>query len=222
MYAGDTDDKVPMYVYIETDGGWHEWTWTTAPYRKNWDMMYSPMGGPKAISSWMSIFSDPKYNWEANWQYFMQYGMNASYMNRAAPDCSDIQIAGNLFGPPISSTSAASPAETVYLTEVGQDGSEDNVGTSVVYGPGGWQANDVCTYGDWGGGDLWYSLVGNTDKNRAGFFRPRANGGVVSFLDGHAKLMKTGALAVGTDWNITQSTGSAIINDRSKYLWDLQ
>ncbi len=215
MYAGDSDDVVPLAIEWNT---WSIWTDRIQPYSKNWNILWSPAGGPRMIKSWMQ----PQFDWWANWRYFTQYGYNASYMNRANGQCSDIQIAGNAFGPPISATSAAAPAETIMFTETGQDAPEDNVGTNVVYGPGGYQADDVCTYGDWGPGSMWYSLNGSTTKTKMGFFRPRHNGGVVTFMDGHSKLLKPGALAAGTNWNINQGLGEALITDRSKYLWDLQ
>ena len=224
MYSGDADDTVPLALWIAGDGGWHTWARETESYRKNFQINYSPLGGPKAKSDWMSIFNDPQYNWIGNWQYFTQYGYNASYMNRANPQCTDIQIAGNQFGPPISSTVAAAPAETVMFTDSGQDAPEENVGTWVVFGPGGYNADDVCTYEDWGPKtDTWYGFSGSTMKTQAGFVKPRAAGGAnVSFLDGHAKTLKLGLLANGTNWKIDQPYGTAAIVDRTKYMWDLQ
>ena len=225
MYAGDSDDTVPLALYVDGDGGFELWSRTTEPYRKNFQINYSPLGGPKAISTWMDIFSKPEYNWIANWQYWPQYGYNASYMNRANPDCSNIQIDNNQFGPPITSSTAAAPAETIMFTDSGQDAPEDNVGTAFTYGPGGYNSDDNCTYEDWGPKpDAWYGgFTGSTMKTQAGFVRPRAAGGAnVSFLDGHAKSLKLGALANGTNWKYDQPYGTAAIVDRTKYLWDLQ
>jgi prepilin-type N-terminal cleavage/methylation domain-containing protein len=225
MYTNDSDDLFPMAVYIDQNTGlWHEWSWSVDPYQKDFQMNYSPLGGPKAVTSWMTIFTNPNFNWIANWQYFCQYGMNASYLNQADGACDNIQIAGNLFGPPDSTTSFAQPAATVALTDSGQDTPQDNVGTSIVYGPGGFQAPDVCTYGDWGPSNgVWYALIGNTMKTQTGFARPRAPGGVLTtFIDGHAKSQQVGALAAGTNWFYGQAYGTALITDRSKYVWDNQ
>jgi len=226
MYEADYDDMVPIAVELTSpDGTWMTWSRATSPYRKNWGIMYSPAGGPHAIASWMVIFTNPAFNWDANWQYFTQYGYNASYMNKTNPACSDIGLNNNAFGPPISSTLPAAPAETVMFTETGQDSPEDNVGATIVYGPGGYTSDDVCTYGDWGPSPnaCWYSFGPSTMKTQQGNFRPRhQGGGVVSFMDGHAKVMKTGMLANGTNWKLGQAFGTAVINDRSKYIWDLQ
>ncbi len=221
MYSGDHDDVVPLAIEWNSPN-WSVWTEGIQPYMKNWNIMWSPSGGNHLVSAW----NTPANDWAGNWRWFPQYGYNASYMNHAA-DCGagSIQVAGNAFGSPISSSSPAAPAETIMFAESGQDAPDDNVGTNVVYGPGGYMADDVCTYEDWGakgGATMWYGLSGSADKTKMGFVRPRHNGSVVTFMDGHSKLMKPGALAAGTDWNINQAYGTALINDRSKYIWDLQ
>jgi prepilin-type N-terminal cleavage/methylation domain-containing protein/prepilin-type processing-associated H-X9-DG protein len=221
MYSADADDVVPLAA------DWNNgvtWAMSTEPYRKNFAIMYSPAGGPKARSNWMTIFTDPRYNWIGNWQWFAQYGINAQYMNRAAT-CDEIGLDGKVFGNPISSTEPAAPAETIMFTETGMDAPEDNVGTWLVYAPGGFQADDVCTYDDWGQSSTVWTGVGdgNTTKTQAGLVRPRSSGGAnVSFIDGHAKTMKLGAIANGTNWKLGLAEGGAAIVDRSKYLWDLQ
>lgn len=47
-----------------------------------------------------------------------------------------------------------------------------------------------------------------------------AGNAVVSFLDGHTKSMKPGALAAGTNWNRTLNVASLTVTDVTKYLWD--
>ncbi len=222
MYTQDYDETVVLAIEWNT---WGIWTERIQPYMKSWDIMYCPSAqGIRLPNSW----DLPQYRWWGNWKYFVQYGFNATYLNRAGGDCSDIQIAGNAFGPPVGLGGINRPAETVLLTDTGQDPSadaRDNLGTNIVYAPAGWTAPDCCTYGDWGGfnGDLWYSLNGSTNKTKMGFFRPRhTGGGNVSFVDGHAKFFRPGALAAGTDWNINKGPGEIYIVDRSQYLWDLE
>jgi len=216
MYEADSDDLVPLALEVNT---FHTWADGVQPYIKNWDVFFSPLGGNRMIAA---LNGQPQI--PDNWKYFVQYGYNASYMNRS-PDCSagSFQANGNAFGAPISSTSTQDPSNTIEFAETGQDAPNDNVGTMIVYGPGMQTANDICTYGDWGStNSLYYGLKGNTGVTYAGFFRPRENGGVVGFLDGHAKLMQIGALAGGTNWTSSSKFGSTLIIDRSKYLWDLQ
>ena len=223
MYAGDTDDTLPLAA------NWNQyqtWVYTVQPYLKNFQIMYSPTGAPRARSDWMNIFTDPGLNWIGNWQWFTHYGYNAPYMNKAAADCSNMGQNGNLFGPPISATQAADPAGTIELAETGRDAPQDNVGSFLVVGPGGFSSDDNCTYNDWGKATDFFtgdSNDGNTTVTQAGMVRPRSSGGAnVSFLDGHAKTLKLGALANGTNWKLGLNEGDAAIVDRSKYLWDLQ
>ncbi len=216
MYANDNDDVVPLALETNT---FHTWSEGVQPYIKNWDVFFSPLGGDRLISAWSKSAKTPD-----NWKYFVQYGYNASYMNRS-PDCSSgsFQANGNAFGTPISSTSAQDPAGTIEFAETGQDAPDDNVGALIVYGPGMQTANDVCSYGDWGAtNSLYFGLKTNPASSKQGIFRPRENGGVIGFLDGHAKLIMVGALTGGTNWTSTSKFGETIITDRSKYLWDLQ
>jgi len=221
MYTQDYDELMPLAIE------WNNWTiWTERiqPYMKSWDIMYCPSGGNVRLPNSWDL---PQYRWWGNWKYFVQFGYNASYMNRAAGDCSDIQIKGNAFGPPTALAAINQPSATVMLAETGQDALgdyKDNLGTNIVYGPGGYTAPDVCTYGDWGpfNGNLWYAEYGSTAKTKLGFFRPRhSDGGNITFCDGHSKLLRAGQLAAGTDWNINKSAGQINIIDRSQYLWDL-
>ncbi len=214
MYANDNDDVVPLAMEVNT---FHTWADGVQPYIKNWDVFFSPLGGNRMIAAWSGKPLVPD-----NWKYFVQYGYNASYMNRS-PDCSpgSFQANGNPFGTPISSTSVQDPAATIEFAETGQDAPEDNVGAHIVYGPGMQTSNDVCTYGDWGAtNSLYYGLKGNTGVTHQGFFRPRENGGVIGFMDGHAKLLNIGSLTGGTNWTSSSKFGEAVVEDRSKYLWD--
>lgn len=224
MYTQDYDETMVLGM---TYADWGCWSDRIEPYRKNWDMMYCPSGlGRRLPLSW----DLPQYRWWGNWRWFVQYGYNASYMNKANGSCTDIQINGNAFGPPSSLASINQPAGTVMCAETGQDGATDvpdQLGANIVYGPGGWMADDVCTYGDWSplGGDCWYGGPGaSTLVTKMGLFRPRhSDGGNVIFCDGHSKFMKPGSLAAGTTWNINVTAPAQIlINDRSQYLWDLR
>ncbi len=219
MYNADNDDMAVVAI----DYSWSSWGDKIQPYVKNWDLYWSPAGGPRMKADWIA----PNTDWWANWRWFLQYGYNAAYMNRAEGDCSNMGQNNQAFGPPVSMTGITDVAGTVIFAEDGQDSPEDNVGTSLVYAPGGYTDPSSCTYGDWGNNGtntFWYAAGGGrTDKTKMGFFRPRhSGGGVVAFVDGHAKFMKPGALAAGTDWNLNTSVpGNIYIVDRSKYIWDI-
>ena len=222
LYSSDFDDIAPLA--FTTEGSFEEWLcWSssTDPYRKNWDMMYSPSGATKRITTDYAT-NVSSADTPDNWRFFVQYGYNASYLN-LAPDCGALGVDNNAFGMPVSMTGMYDPASTLMVTETGQDGPEDNMGTNIVYPPAGFTATNMCTYGDWGPlTDLWYGQLGNTDKTKMGFFRARhAGGGVVAFCDGHAKSMKPGALARGTNWNANLQAGDIIITDINQFIWDL-
>ena len=227
MYTQDFDELYPLAV---TWGNpWSDWSDTIQPYMKSWDIMYCPSGTTKRMpNSWYA--AGPQYNWWGNWGLWVQYGYNATYFNQASADCSNMQQNGNAFGPPTKLAAVNQPAATIMLAETGQDAEpdfDDGVGTAIVYPPGGWTANDACTYGDWGpfaADTLWYGSNGSTAVTKMGFFRPRHNGGGnITFADGHSKYMLPGALAAGTNWNLaTSQPGNINIVDRSQYLWDLQ
>ena len=226
MYTQDYDET---YVLAIETNDWQVWPVRIQPYVKNWDMMYCPSGSSKRMpNSWYAL--GPQYNWWGNWGLWVQYGYNATYLNQANADCSNLGINGNAFGPPTKLAAVQQPAATILLAETGQDAEPDfpdNVGTDIVYPPGGYTANDACTYGDWGafGPDsLWYGSNGSTAVTKMGFFRPRHNGGGnITFCDGHSKYMMPGALAAGTNWNLaTSQPGNIYIVDRTQYLWDLQ
>lgn len=221
MYSADNDDMAVVGV----DYTWSAWGDKIQPYIKNWDLYWSPSGGPRLISSW----NQKQYDWWGNWRWFFQYGYNAVYMNRAEGDCSNFGANNAAFGPPISMTTPADPAGTISFTEDAQDAPQDNIGTSLVYPPGAYTDTKSCTVtnGDWGNigtNTIWYPAGGGTTTTtKMGFFRPRhAGGGVVAFVDGHTKFMKPGALAAGTDWNLNTSVpGNINILDRTAYLWDI-
>jgi len=221
LYSGDCDDLVPLAIEWNSPN-WSVWSENLQPYTKNWNILWSPAGGAHYINS----ITDPNKDSATYWRFFVQYGYNAAYMNHATT-CADLQASnatGNAFGTPISNSAAAAPADTIMFAESGQDAPNDNVGANIVYPPGATKANDVCTPfgGDWGPAtDIWYGFSGGTASTRMGLFKPRYNGGVVSFMDGHAKLYKPGQIAGGTDWNVNQAFGTALIVDRTKYLWDL-
>jgi len=213
IYIQDYDELMPLAFDWNMLSTWAD---RIQPYTKNWDMMFCPSGGERLVTSWRKAANNnPNY-----WRFCVQYGFNATYLNKSAKNCSDIMQRGNAFGPPTPITAVTKPAETVMFTETGQLAPEDNVGTYVVYPPGAMTASDVCAYGGWGtNGGLWYALYGQT---QLGFFRPRhMDGGNVAFADGHSKMMRAGQLAVGTNWQAGMAMTAVNIVDRTQYLWDL-
>lgn len=230
VYQNDFDDTVVMAAWAPTAGGspWFTWGRTIQPYMRNTDILYSPLGGPKATSAWEVTFSQPAYNWIGNWQYFFQYGMNTSWLNPINAECNNAlqgSAAGiNLFGPPVKLSTLHQPANTIFFTDAGEDAPEQNVGSYVALAPGTHTAPDVCTYAgdDWGPNPNFYfgGIFGSTATSQSGGVYPRAPGGaIVAFCDGHAKSQQLGTIAAGTNWHIGQGLGLALIQDRTKYEW---
>jgi prepilin-type N-terminal cleavage/methylation domain-containing protein/prepilin-type processing-associated H-X9-DG protein len=232
MYTQDYDETYVLAIEYNTPI-WGIWSEEIQPYEKNWDTMYCPSATTNRMPNSWNLGA--AYQWWANWQYYVQYGYNASYLNNADGSCDNIQVAGNAFGPPDALAAVNQPAGTVMLAETGQDAEDptgegivDQLGTNIVYPPGGFTATDVCTYGDWGifgPESLWYGggEEGTTAVTQMGFFRPRhTGGGNVSFCDGHSKYMLPGQLAAGTNWRMGMTPGNIFVLDRSQYLWDTQ
>lgn len=220
MYIQDYDETMPLAATYAAGGGsyWDAWPNLIQPYQKNWDMMFCPNNPSKLPAAYAGGAQDYR-----NWRWFSTYGFNASYLNHADGTCSTIQVAGNAFGPPTSLAAIASPAATVMLAESGDEQATWKSGAHIAYGPGGWAAPDVCTYGDWGvnGGNNWYSATNGVNNFGNVKFR-HSVGANITFADGHCKLLKPGQLAAGTDWTVNSTQGSVNITDRNQYLWDLQ
>ena len=180
-------------------------------------------GGPRYDDAWTSQFTT--------------YAMNLNYLQpnkgcSAGTTLPGASAAGP-WGLPISATRPESPAETVLLVgskplvllSNGAFYPSEFADSPAANGPN----STVCAYlGGWGrdsaaegtpegiGGSTG---VPGTDT---GQFMPRYTGsGVVAFMDGHARAMKPGQLAQGTDWRRGRTVTEVRITDLSKYLWSL-
>jgi prepilin-type N-terminal cleavage/methylation domain-containing protein/prepilin-type processing-associated H-X9-DG protein len=226
MYSGDADDVVVRHNSGPAGDGHGDMYWTRAiqPYMKSWPMFRSPVDTSNPYGIWTpgSI-----YYWDANWQNWgLGYGMNVEYLNRA-PDCGASWLPTG-WGLPISLTSVAAPADTVFSADkknVGDDGGGWYTGASVM-APATPYSDDACTWSNagWGsdsyGDSLQFAPPNNTGTGDVAIhFQNMTN---VTFVDGHAKTMAPGALAVGTTWQKGFSNSQILINDRTRYLWDTQ
>jgi prepilin-type N-terminal cleavage/methylation domain-containing protein len=216
MYENDYDDRFPMVGYFDVPGNWsthHLWTKDTQPYVKSLQLLRDPV---EPDHLWSDAWSKPDPSLEYR---YPTYGFNADYLNYAGnSSCSLIMYNGWYWGPPIASTSMDEPADTVMLSATYL-----NMYNSTEYVDSPALATDpnVCdVWGDgWGGND---GLPGVVSTTFSGHNSPRYNSGMdTSFTDGHAKYLKIGQLAAGTNWNpaVTTQRNQVFLTDASKYLW---
>lgn len=82
----------------------------------------------------------------------------------------------------------------------------------------GWGVNFYWTEGFWGA-----PVITEAAGRLTGGVSQRAAGQIVTaFVDGHAKKQAAGYLAQGTNWSRTTANTAIVVNDLSKYKWDIQ
>lgn len=245
LYSTDSDDLIPPVHNCLADGGapygWFcgqptDWNYVVKPYTKQ------PLSKTESMFKAVGVEADFYGTWTANpvngtdeWnQKFSTLGMNVDYL-QPSPSCnSPMPNFRGKWGAPASGSMIEAPADTVFMTETkpmtilsgGSKGAfypSNVVNSPAAYGPN----TKVCPLDGWGkdgtfeteniGGPIGVPYTGT------GYFMPRHTGsGVVTFCDGHAKAMKPGQLAAGTNWSVDKNTGDVMITDLSKYLWSLR
>jgi len=232
MYAGDFDDTLPLGTAWATGrdqlcypGGptmcFATWAWSIAPYVKNSQLYMDPQTSPNPARAANQANFDT---------YYIQYGYNYTYLSPLPV------FAGPEVG--VSATAVGSPADTVMLGAKwaqSENTSGFDWGTWFPKGQlaaaaidsvdcnnipnwclSGWGHN---SFYDNGGLNLAQQSYG---KYTGGNSLRAAGNSITTFVDGHTKKLAPGNLAVGTTWNINANESSVVINDTSKYLWDLQ
>jgi len=233
MYSGDYDDMNVVAIAWGLSGAavsyggtnYSPWSWLVLPYMKNADALQDPQAPPNAI-------------WPSPWQRTValalepQYGYNYTYLsqlNGPSPTTSTWTVYSN--------TTLADVANTVLFTaKFGQ--SETNLGWSGLYWYGAnWLTTSTTVdsphcatipqwcFGDWGTGgffDATYLKKNEQAGARTGGVSLRGPGNaVVTWCDGHVSTKSPGSLASGTNWTRTTASSSVVINDLTKFVWDL-
>jgi len=226
------------------------WPNLLVPYIKTLTIFVDPgTGDPSGDFAW----SGPNSNvW--NWNNDAQYGYNYEFLSPMIPDSSNGDKAvGHIRAISRSSSQGVHPANTVmFATAQGYASS-----TSAAYQfltpdadwanpPGAYQyclpapdrvviVDDGCYSGttpNWTCGWVYNTPVGFGGPVTADVrVLSPYGGGILSFVDGHAKFMAPGAIAAGTDYGSAQNTISdgptpygatgAEINNVNAYLWTL-
>jgi len=238
MYEGDTDDRSPMHTSWQGDApvtingcGVVTWAQSCMPYMKNADMLMDPLATAESVPAG---FPAVLYN-----AVFPQYGMNHVVWSG--------MLAGNGAGTcpdpwrptPTSSTGVARPAEIPLFVSKSTSKEQGAQGRIWWYGAGTListcivdppDCNTIAEwcFGNWGDGGNWTAFLagGSQEVGRytGGNARRRALNHVVIFGDGHAQAMKSGKMAVGTNWqdSTTWPNGSTVVNNAAVYRWNKQ
>lgn len=232
MYAGDNDDTlVRMGVWGSGDpdsvgfGSYNYAPWTLAldPYQKNVDLNMSPLGSGTIRPT--STLSRRRQGTQ-----YVTYGYNYTYLSPSPTPTWPTPMLS------LSATAVNSPAETVMITERMHPASHNyatywygaNVAWMIVGNtetPYCYNDPDVwCTDG-WGYDSFWNTGFPGANKleegSTIGLNATKNSGSITtSYVDGHAKRLKPGALAAGTNWNPAIQDSAIVVTDASKYIWD--
>ena len=219
MYSADVDD---MLVIATTQYSKftptatippYNWPHLIQPYQKNLQIMVDPGEGDTNAE-----FGGGPNAWWYNQDRHTQYGYNYLFLSPWY-NC-DTSYAR-------SATAGAKPAETVMFTTSQVFTVTDHVGWYDSNAPGAWEyvapAPYSCIWYDGSAGSGNWSAGGVKKITSSCRIKPY-NGAIVSWLDGHSKLVTDAALAAGTTYSTAVPGGAADgahINDLSKYLWSL-
>ncbi len=234
LYAQDHDDKPPLVSNSDADAPlllngvpYKPWSYLLLPYMRNGMILQDPLTTPEAVPTGF----DPV----ALWLYRTQIGY-AYTIHAPVPTIWETTST--------SQTELAYPAETVLLA---QKKARKNQGDWLWVGGPIWMANlvapPVCSgfftpsnvrplsicppssVGSAGWGTGAESYTGQTYEEggtTGGVALRKAELAIVSWADGHVKVMPPAALASGTNWTRTRPYNTVVITDITKYKWDLE
>jgi len=216
IYGADYDDNIVLmnsgpWAKIATYDGvnrYDTWVWSLQPYIKNLTLMVDPTGSDAS-----NIFGSGPFAWFRNQNIFPYYGMN--YLFLSPWNNCDVSESRSF-------TQADNVAETVMFTQSRHPTYTSNLGYFTATAPGmypvilphpiyciwtgaGWAKNPTT-------GEKPYTAETNVRS---------ATGSNVAWLDGHAKFLKDGMLAAGTDYGTQTNPTATVITDKSKYIWNL-
>ncbi len=231
IYTGDVDDTAPLDVVWggtspRTVGGRPVATWAylMLPYTKSADIVQDPLTTNEPVPA----------GWTSTERYtlYPEFGYNYSTWSPTTGPAVDYVRS------PISMTAPAAPAETVLLgskmtrTELGGlYGYSGTKGVEMItsYGiePPDCYSRDEYCFAGWGVSGNYTSLLPSVESGKyTGGDSLRRSGNMVTvFGDSHAAALKAGRLAAGTnyiDGSKTQNESAIVINDISKYMWDIK
>jgi len=230
MYQGDYDDTVVKATNWNTGNdpltfgaglAFSTWAFMLNPYVKSGDLLQDPLTSTatRFNSRVLTLTSYPGYGY--NYVFLAPYGPSA------------------LKQAPISATAPASPANTVMLANRGSYSDGDGffwgfdfsayttdtpLLNTTVEVPDCYTIPQFCA-DNWGVGGFADGVkAGNNagGANSGGVAQRLNEGATVVWMDGHATKSKVSALAAGTNWTKTSVPSALVVNDKSKYVWDIE
>jgi len=234
MYSGDADDYFVLsmsgsYAGVETPNltspltnHANTWVYLLQPYIKSLTMMVDTGMGDAA-----NVWGSGPNAWYGNQNRFPQYGYNYMFLGPWY-NC-DYGLARN-------NSAAVKPAETVMFTTSQEYSQTPTIGWYASNAPGAWPVIAPAPFAC-----IWYfgsnlspaGATGNWSANNpASVGRITSSvetkiynqGANVAWVDGHAKYLKDGNLAIGTDYMsaaYNNANSGAQITNLSTYLWSL-
>lgn len=229
MYSSDNDDMtVPAAswntgsdpIAFTNNTSVSPWSSLCLPYIKSGALFNDPSGPSTPNWSGNETVSD---------SFVPSYGYNYTFLSPFP----------NGYIATVSSTSGAAPADTIALA------SKWNISESNMPGGGFWSFGtntptlfatvespdcaDIIPYcaENWGTDEVLVPVDEGVSQVAAGAHTGGvsirvADEAAVEFMDGHAKRLKSGALAAGTTWTPTATQSQVTFTDQSIYLWSLQ
>ena len=223
MYVQDYDETMPAFINFgprmtnpldpnDTPGGSTGpgrrpmWQGLIYPYTKNWDIYNCPSDSYKKTTP-------------VDRYYYLSYGYNYGYLSTFTV------TNGQQTWPGISLAAIVRPAQIIAF---GDGAGKDPATTSYIGGAELEAPDAIPSTNTWyysGSGSVGWGSDGGSYCNDkwgvTGCFAARHNeGGNLVFCDGHAKYLKTNAVAAGTNWTPTTPTGNVCVTDYGQYLWD--
>lgn len=233
MYVQDYDESYPLLVSFGTripnpldpndrpggttgKGRRPMWQALIYPYIKSWEVYNCP--------------SDPFKKTDPISRYhYLSYGYNGGYLcnfTSFTPNASD---ASGQMWPGINLAANLRPAQIIAFAD--SSGKDPGVGYYVegaeVEPPDASPSKQIWYCCGSNGSTIGWGVDGGSlcggPNHVTGCFAPRhQEGGNFVFCDGHAKYLKTGAAAAGTNYSPTQSADATCVTDYGKYMWDPQ
>lgn len=249
IYMGDHDDMtVPAATWnnpsdpIQTGTGYtfSTWMWQLFPYMKNSAIAFDPLGPPQTKTSDYpdAVMASVRMSYGYN-QVYLSYwdgtGVGSRTISSSTPGkpAETVMFTGMTHPAEFNKNWTQRPTGNVfYFHQYNTPGMIDRgpAGQTIVYPPAFDEVNFPLanSWGDGASGATGTTFMTGRYTGRVAFRKGEST--VVSFLDGHVKILTLGQLSAGTNFNLQEQMfpdpegeGPPMVEltDESKYIWDL-